>query len=142
MKYLGFALEEIPETIYLLIKEVNLLQSREQLWEIRKEEILALPDHLASMSAEKRLQAEEAYNFMHSQLETVFKKFFQPGRRIVFKEMPAGNEHAVRSFTTHYVIDTNIVCRREQVHKRLKALLGSDFECQEAMSMPAQQQHN
>ena len=66
---------------------------------------------------------------MRSKLETVFKKFIRPGQ-IVLRQMPNGNEHAVLGFTTHFVVDINIVCRPEQVHKRLAALLGSDFECQ------------
>lgn len=79
---------------------------------------------------------QEAFHFMRSELETVFKKYIVPGCSIVFKEMPTGNEHAVLGFTTHFVIDINIVCRPEQVHKRLAALLRSGFECQEPCQCP------
>ena len=116
--------------MYLLFERAGLLQSREQLWEIRKKEILAMPDPLDSIPDKgQRLEAERAFHFMCSELETVFKKYIRPGQ-IIFKKMPDGNEHAVLGFTTHFVIDINIVCKPEQVHKRLAALWGSDFECQ------------
>ena len=68
---------------------------------------------------------------MRSELTTVFNKHIKPGAEIVFRDMRPGNEHVVRGFTTHFVIDSYIVCRLEEVHKRLKVLLGSDYECQE-----------
>ena len=123
LKYLGFATQEVPETVYLMFKEAKLLQSREALWEIRKDEVLALP----SPSAERRHGLE----WMRSELTTVFKKHIKPGAEIVFRDMRPGNEHVVRGFTIHFVIDSYIVCRLEEVHKRLKVLLGSDYECQE-----------
>lgn len=130
IEYLGFGREKISETMYLLFEEAGLLQSREQLWEIKKKEILALPDPLDSiLDKRRRLEVEGAFHFMSHELVTVFKKYIRPGQ-IVFKKMPDGNEHAVLGFTTHFVIDINIVCDPEQVHKRLAALWGSDFECQ------------
>lgn len=33
LKYVGFRTLETPETMYLLLKEAKLLQSREELWE-------------------------------------------------------------------------------------------------------------
>lgn len=83
--------------MYLLFKEADLLPSREQLWESKKDEILALPDGLADMRVEQRPAAEQAFRFMRSELETVFKKYIQPGQ-IVFKRFPKGNEHAVLGF--------------------------------------------
>lgn len=116
--------------MYLLFKEAKLLQSREELWEIRKHEILALPDPLASLSAEQR----QGFDWMRGELETVFKKDIKQGQ-IVFRAMPIGNEHVLRGFVTHFVID-NIVCSQEEVHKRLASLLGSDYECQEPCQCP------
>ena len=130
LKYLGFVTVEVPETLYLLFKEAKLLRSREDLWEIRKNEILALPDPLLGLSAEKRV----GFDWMRSELETTFRKFVKPGQ-IVFRAMPLtgghSNEHVLRGFTTHFVIDVNIVGSQEQVHKRLAAL-DLDYKCQEA----------
>ena len=93
----------------------------------QKHEVLNLPDPLASLSAEERL----GFDWMRSELETVFKKYVEQGQ-IVFRAMPSGNEHVLRGFSTHFVIDSNIVCSQLEVHKRLAASLGSDYECQES----------
>lgn len=126
LKYLGFRTEEVPETVYLLFKEAELLQSREDMWELRKREILALPDPLKDMSPEQRY----GYDWILSEQQTVFKKYIQPGQ-IEFRAMPHGNVCVVRAFTTHFVIDINIVSSQEEVHKRLAALLESDYDCQQ-----------
>lgn len=127
LKYLGFVTIEVSQTAYLLFKESGLLPSREQLWEMRKLEILALPDPLANLSAEQR----RGFDSIRDEIEKVFKKYIQPGQ-IEFRAMPAGNEHVLRGFTSHFVIDSNIVCSIEEVHKRMEALYGSDSECQQS----------
>jgi len=131
LKYLGFVTVEVPETVYLLFKEAKLLQSREELWEIRKNEILAFPDPLLGLSAEERY----GFDYFRSELETTFRKYVKPGQ-IVFRAMPLpgghSNEHVFRGFTTHFVIDFNILRSLDEVHKQLAAKLGSDYKCEEA----------
>ncbi len=112
--------------MYLLFKEAELLQSREELWEVRKHEILALPDPLASLPAEQR----QGFDNIRKEVETLFKKYVKCGQ-IVFRAMPAGNEHMLQGFTTHFVVDSNMVCSTEDVHQRLAALLDSDTACQQ-----------
>lgn len=80
LKYLGFRTAEVPETVYLLFKKAGLLQSQEQLWELKKLEILALPDPLESMTAERR----EPLDRLCEELESKFSKFVKPGQ-IIFK---------------------------------------------------------
>lgn len=71
LKYLSFQTIEVPETLYLLFKEAKLLQSRGELWEIRKNEILAMPDPLDSLSPEEK----QVFETMRSELATVCKKY-------------------------------------------------------------------
>lgn len=131
LKYLGFVTVEVPETVYLLCKEAKLLQSCEELWEIRKNEILAYPDPLLGLSTEERYGSD----YFWSELETTFRKYVKPGQ-IVFRAMPLtgghSNEHVLRGFTTHFVIDSNILRSLDEVHKQLAAKLGSDYKCEEA----------
>ncbi|KAL0040317.1 hypothetical protein WJX77_003270 [Trebouxia sp. C0004] len=130
LKSLGFVTVEAPETVYLLFKEAKLLQSREDLWEIRKNKILALPNLLDGMSAEQRI----GLDWMQDELLKVFRKCVKPGQN-EFRAMPLtgghSNEHVLCGFTTHLVIDINIVRCPEEVRKRLAAMLGSHYECQE-----------
>ena len=114
--------------MYLLFKQAGLLQSQEELWEIRKVEVLAKPDPLAgNLSAEQR----QAFESTRDEIAKVFKNYIKQDQ-IVFREMPPGNEHVLRGFTSHYVIDSNIVCRPEVYHKCLADLYGSDSECQQS----------
>ena len=67
---------------------------------------------------------------LKDELKKVFKKHIKQGQ-VVFKEIPAGNEHVVRALTSHFVIDVNIVCNNVEVHRLLTAVLKSDTECAE-----------
>ena len=127
MKYLGFATIEVSETAYKLFRDSGLLPSRQVLWDRRESEILNLPDPLAYLSTEQR----GGFDSIRDEVEKVFKKYIQPGQ-IEFRAMPTGNEHVLRGFTSKFVIDSNIVCSIVEIRKHLKALNGSDCECQES----------
>ena len=126
LKYLNFSTIEIPKTLYLMFQDAGMLKSREELWEIRKHQILTeLPDPLAaSLSAEEK----DGFEKMRIEVETVCKKYVKEGQ-IVFREWPPGNEHVLRGFTTHFVVDSRIVCNPEEVHKKLAAM-GLSNRCQ------------
>ena len=109
-----------------MFQDAGLLKPREELWEDRKHQILTqLPDPLAaSLSAEEK----DGFDKMRIEVETVCKKYVKEGQ-IVFREMPPGNEHVLRGFTTHFVVDSRIVCNPEEVHRKL-AEMGSGTQCQ------------
>lgn len=119
LRYLGLETVEVPETAYLLFRKAGLLQSREDLWEIRRQEILAQPDPLQGLLAEKKA----GYENLVKELETVCKKHVIPGQ-ICFREFPLGSLHVLRGFSTDFVVDSIIVCDLDQVHSRLAAMLG------------------
>lgn len=125
LQYLGFAIQEVSETMYWLFKEAKLLKSREELWQIKKDEILKLPDPLDGLSPEKR----GGFDWMRSELETVFKNFVKPGQ-IKFRAMPGKNQHVLLGLQTDYVIDINLVWDSEEVHKQLAKQLGSGHKWQ------------
>ena len=109
-----------------MFRDAELLKSREELWEIRKHQILTecLDPLAASLSAEEK----EGLEKMRIEVETVCKKYVKEGQ-VVFREMPPGNEHVLRGFTTHLVVDSRIVCNPEEVHRKL-AEMRPDMQCQ------------
>ena len=127
LEYLGYATAPVPETVYLLFKAAAFLQSRDQLWEAKKLQMLAMPDPLESMEA----QGKQRLLSLREELAQVFSKYVQQKQQIVFKKMPDGNTHVLRGFTTHFVIDTEIISRHTEVHRLLQASLGSDAICQQ-----------
>ena len=94
-------------------------------------QILALPDPLKHLSAEQR----HRFDWILSELATLFRKYIKPGQ-LEFRAMPLGNEHVLQGFTTYFLIDSNIVSSQVEVHKRLAAMLGSDYECWEPCQCP------
>ena len=124
LKYLGFACEEVPKVVYLLFQRYHLLSSHEEIWERRKQDVLALKDPTLGLQASWR----QTFLTIRDELEKVFKKYIKPNQ-IIFRSMPAGNEHVLRGFTDLFVIDVNIVCNTAEVHKQLEAVLGPDNAC-------------
>ena len=111
-----------------------LLQSRDQLWEAKKLQMLAMPDPLESMEA----QAKQSLLNLREELAQVFSKYVRQKEQIVFRKMPDGNTHVLRGFITHFVIDTEIIGRNTEVHRLLQASLGSDAICQKPCQCPRQ----
>lgn len=133
LEYLGYATAPVPKAVYLLFKAAKLLQSRDQLWEHKKEQMLAMPDPLLFMAAQPRQGLER----LRMELEQVFSKYVQQGQ-IVFRNMPVGNKHVLRGFVTHFVIDVQIIGSITEVHRLLQASLGSDAVCQQPCQCPRQ----
>lgn len=120
LAYLGYTIAEVPETAYLLFKRAKLLESREQLWERKKQEMLAMPGVLETPGLVS----------LRQELANKFSKYVTTDQ-IVFKEMPLGNKHVLRGFTTHFVIDTHILGDMDKVHSLLQASMDSDNICRQ-----------
>ena len=92
VRYLGFEAIGVSETMYLLFQMDGLLQSRDELWEVRKEEIRAMPDPLDASQGELSADQKQALCSMREELGKVCKKYVTADQ-IVFRKMPAGNQH-------------------------------------------------
>ena len=96
--------------------------------------MLAMPDPLESMGA----QAKHTLLNFRDELAQVFSKYVQQKEQIVFRKMPDGNTHVLRGFSTHFVIDTQIIGEITEVHRPLQASLGADAICQQPCQCPRQ----